>query len=297
LSIAFEPGTTVKEGDLLVQQDTSTEQAQLRAAQASVALAQVSLKRDHDLIAQSTISQSELDVAEAQFKQAEAQADDIRAAISKKTIRAPFAGRLGIRLVNLGQSLKSGDPIVSLQVLDPIFVDFQLPQQRLAEIARDLVVRVTSDALAPNEVVEGRITAINPDVDSATRNVRVQATLANARERLHPGMFVHASVLLPRAEQVLAIPSTAVLYAPYGNSVFVVEEKKGENGGTRDRVVRQQVVRLGENRGDFVAVTAGLKAGEIVVTTGVFKLRNGIAVTVDNQLAPAAELAPKPNDT
>ena len=295
--IAFAPGTTVKEGDLLVQQDTSTEEAQLRSAEASVTLAKVSLRRDHELIAQSTISQSELDSAEAQFKQAEAQADDIRAAISKKTIRAPFGGRLGIRLVNLGQSLKSGDPIVSLQALDPIFVDFQLPQQRLAELARDLVVRVTSDALPPNEVVEGRITAINPDVDSATRNVRVQATLANPRERLHPGMFVNTAVLLPKADRVLVIPATAVLYAPYGNSVFVVEEKKGDNNGALDKLVRQQLVRLGESRGDFVAVTSGLRAGETVVTTGVFKLRNGIAVTVDNQLAPAAELAPKPNDT
>lgn len=295
--IAFEPGTTVKEGDLLVQQDTSTEEAQLRSAEASVTLAKVSLRRDHELMAQSTISQSELDSAEAQFKQAEAQADDIRAAISKKTIRSPFGGRLGIRLVNLGQSLKSGDPIVSLQALDPIFVDFQLPQQRLAELARNLVVRVTSDALAPNEVVEGRITAINPDVDSATRNVRVQATLANPRERLHPGMFVNTAVLLPKADRVLVIPATAVLYAPYGNSVFVVEEKKGENNGAPERMVRQQLVRLGESRGDFVAVTSGLRAGETVVTTGVFKLRNGIAVTVDNQLAPAAELAPKPNDT
>jgi membrane fusion protein (multidrug efflux system) len=295
--IAFAPGTTVKEGDLLVQQDTSTEEAQLRSAEASVTLAKVSLRRDHELIAQSTISQSELDSAEAQFKQAEAQADDIRAAISKKTIRAPFGGRLGIRLVNLGQSLKSGDPIVSLQALDPIFVDFQLPQQRLAELARDLVVRVTTDALPPNEVVEGRITAINPDVDSATRNVRVQATLANPRERLHPGMFVNTAVLLPKADRVLVIPATAVLYAPYGNSVFVVEDKKGENNGALDKLVRQQLVRLGESRGDFVAVTSGLRAGETVVTTGVFKLRNGIAVTVDNQLAPAAELAPKPNDT
>lgn len=295
--IAFEPGTTVKDGDLLVQQDTSTEEAQLRSAEASVALAKVSLKRDHELIAQSTISQSELDSAEAQFKQAEAQADDIRAAISKKTIRAPFGGRLGIRLVNLGQSLKSGDPIVSLQALDPIFVDFQLPQQRLAELARDLVVQVTSDALAPNEVIEGRITAINPDVDSATRNVRVQATLANPRERLHPGMFVYTAVLLPTADQVLVIPASAVLYAPYGNSVFVVEDQKGESGGAAGKVVRQQVVRLGQHRGDLVVVNSGLKKGDAVVTTGVFKLRNGIAVTVDNQLAPVVELAPKPNDT
>jgi membrane fusion protein (multidrug efflux system) len=295
--IAFEPGTTAKEGELLVQQDTSTEEAQLRSAEASVTLAKVGLNRAHELIAQSTISQSELDSAEAQFKQAVAQADDIRATIAKKTIRAPFAGRLGIRLVNLGQSLKSGDPIVSLQALDPIFVDFQLPQQRLAELSRDLVVRVTSDALSADEVVEGRITAINPEVDSATRNVRVQATLANPKERLHPGMFVNAAVLLPKADQVLVIPATAVLYAPYGNSVFVVEDRKGRNGGAGGKAVRQQIVRLGERRGDFVVVASGLKAGDTVVTTGVFKLRNGIAVTVDNRLAPDAELAPRPDDT
>lgn len=294
--ITFEPGSTIKEGDLLVQQDTSTEEAQLRSAEASVTLARLGLTRAHELIAQSTISQSELDAAEAQAKQAVAQADNIRATIAKKTIRAPFAGRLGIRLVNLGQSLKAGDPIVSLQALDPIYANFLLPQQRLADLSRDLVVRVTSDALPPNEVVEGRITAINPDVDSATRNVRVQATLANPHERLHPGMFVKVSVVLPRTDHVLVIPSTAVLYAPYGDSAFVVEEKKNDQGAA-GKVVRQQVVRLGEHRGDFVVVTSGLAAGETVVTTGVFKLRNGAAVTVDNRLAPEVQLAPNPNDT
>jgi len=295
--IAFEPGTTVKAGDLLVQQDTSTEEAQLRAAEASVALARINLNRARELIAQSTISQSELDAADAQSKQTVAQADNIRATIAKKTIRAPFGGRLGIRLVNLGQSLKSGDPIVSLQALDPIFANFLLPQQRLPDLARGLVVRVTSDGLAPDQVIEGRITAISPDVDSATRNVRVQATLANASEQLHPGMFVNLSVVLPTTEHVLVIPATAVLYAPYGDSVFVVEEKKETASGAAGKVVRQQIVRLGERRGDFVVVNSGLKAGETVVTTGVFKLRNGIAVTVDNRLAPDAQLAPHPSDT
>jgi membrane fusion protein (multidrug efflux system) len=295
--IAFEPGTTVKAGDLLVQQDTSTEEAQLRAAEASVALARINLNRARELIAQSTISQSELDAADAQSKQTVAQADNIRATIAKKTIRAPFGGRLGIRLVNLGQSLKSGDPIVSLQALDPIFANFLLPQQRLPDLARGLVVRVTSDGLAPDQVIEGRITAISPDVDSATRNVRVQATLANASEQLHPGMFVNLSVVLPTTEHVLVIPATAVLYAPYGDSVFVVEEKKETASGAAGKVVRQQIVRLGERRGDFVVVNSGLKAGETVVTTGVFKLRNGIPVTVDNRLAPDAELAPHPSDT
>jgi membrane fusion protein (multidrug efflux system) len=294
--IAFESGSVVKAGDLLLQQDTSTEDAQLRSAEASVALARINLERARELKAQSTIAQSELDSADAQFKQAMAQADNIRATIGKKTIRAPFDGRLGIRLVNLGQSLKSGDAIVSLQSLDPIYVNFLLPQQRLSQLARDLVVRVTSDAV-PGQVMEGRITAINPDVDSATRNVRVQATLANPGDHLHPGMFADVSVVLPSSDEVLAIPATAVLYAPYGNSVFVVEQKKDTQTGKPVEFLRQQLVRLGTRRGDFVAVTSGLKAGETVVTTGVFKLRNGIAVTVDNRLAPDAQLTPHPGDS
>jgi membrane fusion protein (multidrug efflux system) len=296
VQIAFVPGSVVRAGDLLLRQDTSTEEAQLRSADASVALARINLERDRELRAQATIAQSELDAADAQFKQATAQADNIRATIAKKTIRAPFDGRLGIRLVNLGQSLKSGDAIVSLQSLDPIYVNFLLPQQRLSELAPDLVVRVTSDA-EPGQVREGKITAINPDVDSATRNVRVQATLGNADEHLHPGMFVNASVVLPHVDQVLVIPATAVLYAPYGNSVFVVEAKKDDRTGKATEVLRQQLVRLGARRGDFIAVTSGLKAGETVVTSGVFKLRNGIAVTVNNSLAPNAQLAPHPTDS
>jgi membrane fusion protein (multidrug efflux system) len=295
-SIAFEPGSAVKAGDLLVQQDTSTEEAQLRAAEAGVDLARISLARARELLAQTTISQSEFDTAEAQFKQATAQADNIRAIIGKKTIRAPFAGRLGVRLVNLGQSLKAGDPIVSLQALNPIYVNFMLPQQRLAELARHLVVRVTSDAL-DGHPVEGRITAINPDVDSATRNVRVQGTLSNPGERLHPGMYVNVSVVLPGTDRVLVIPATAVLYAPFGDTVFVVEDHRNEKTGRAEKVLRQVIVRLGERRGDYVAVEAGLKAGETVATTGVFKLRNGIVVTVDNSLAPAFQLAPRPQDT
>ena len=294
--LAFDPGSVVKAGDLLLQQDTSTEEALLRSAEASVALARINLERDRELKAQSTIAQSELDAADAQFKQATAQADNIRTTIGKKTIRAPFDGRLGIRLVNLGQSLKSGDAIVSLQSLDPIYVNFLLPQQRLGQLARDLVVHLTSDAV-PGEVMEGRITAINPDVDSATRNVRVQATLANPAEHLHPGMFANVSVVLPSTDQVLVIPATAVLFAPYGNSVFVVEEKKDHQTGRSSEVLRQQLVRLGVRRGDFVVVASGLKAGETVVTTGVFKLRNGIAVTVNNTLAPDAQLDPHPSDS
>lgn len=292
VAIAFDSGAVVQEGDLLIRQDTSIEEAQLRAAEASVALAKLNVERARELIEKTTISQAELDTTEAQFKQASAQADNIRAAIAKKTVRAPFAGRLGIRLVNLGQTLREGDEIVSLQALDPIYVDFSLPQQQLSEIAAGLPVRISGDALA--DTIEGRITAISPDVDALTRNVRVQATVENDAGLLHPGMFVSVSVVLPQRNPVLAIPATAVLYAPYGDSVFVVEDKKDEATGQTSQVVRQQFVRLGTKRGDFVAVTSGLKPGETVVSTGVFKLRNGGAVVVDNSLAPATSLTPTP---
>jgi membrane fusion protein (multidrug efflux system) len=296
VEIAFNPGTMVKASDLLVRQGTSSEEAQLRATEATVALAKLNLERLTKLLADNSISQSQYDNAEAQFKQAVAQADSIRAVIAKKTIRAPFAGRLGIRLVNLGEVLKEGQAIVSLQALDPIYVNFLLPQQQLAQVQRGLTVRVTSDAL-PGQVIEGKVTAINPEVDAATRNIRIQATIANAAERLRPGMFVNVAVLLPAQEKVLAIPATAVLYAPYSDSVFIVEEKKSEKTGQSFKVVRQQFARLGEKRGDFVSVVSGLKEGEVVVSTGVFKLRNGQAVTVDNTLAPEFRLTPKPEDS
>jgi membrane fusion protein (multidrug efflux system) len=294
--LAFNPGTVVKAGDLLVKQDTSSEEAQLRATEATVALAKLNLERLTKLLADNSISQSQYDNAEAQYKQAAAQADSIRAVIAKKTIHAPFAGRLGIRLVNLGEVLKEGQPIVSLQSLDPIYVNFLLPQQQLAQVQRGLAVRVTTDTLA-GQAIAGKVTAINPEVDAATRNIRIQATIGNPEERLRPGMFVNVAVVLPGQDNVLAIPATAVLYAPYSDSVFVVEEKKNEKTGQALKVVRQQFARLGEKRGDFVSVLSGLKEGEVVVSTGVFKLRNGQAVVVDNSLAPDFNLTPKPEDT
>jgi len=293
--IAFEPGTHVKAGDLLVQQDTSSEAAQLRAVEANVTLARLNLERLKKLLERRTVAQSQYDNAEAQYKEGVAQADATRAAIAKKNIRAPFAGRLGIRLVNLGQILNEGEPIVSLQSIDPIFVNFSLPQQQLAQIQTGLTVRVTSDAL-PGEAIEGRITAISPEVDAATRNIRIQATLTNHQERLRPGMFGNVTVVLPAAKNVLAVPATAVLYAPYSDSVFVVDEKKSANNEKPGLVVRQQIVQLGEKRGDFVAVVSGLKAGETIVSTGAFKLRNGQAVVVDNTLAPEFKLSPEPRD-
>ena len=295
VKIAFEPGSAVKAGDLLVQQDTSSEAAQLRSAEASMELARLNLERAKELLPQKVITPSNYDSVEAEFKQAAAQVDAIRATIAKKTIRAPFAGRLGLRQINLGQTLNDGDTIVSLQAMDPIFVNFQLPQQELAKIRQGLQVRLTSDAL-PGETVEGAITAVNPQVDSATRNIRIQATVANTREHLRPGMFVNVTLALPDIQTVLTIPSTAVLYAPYSDSVFIVENKPDDTGDASESVVRQQFVRLGEKRGDFIAVLSGLKEGETVVSTGAFKLRNGQSVVVDNTLSPEFKLAPQPQE-
>jgi membrane fusion protein (multidrug efflux system) len=247
------------------------------------------------MLAEGIISQADHDLAMANSAQSLAQVDTIRAAIARKTIRAPFSGRLGIRQVNLGQMLREGDQIVTLQALDPIYVDFSLPQQQLSQVRIGLPVRLTGDVLG-SDAMTGRITAITPLVDAETRNVKIQATVANKGERLRPGMFVNVSVGLPQRQKVLAVPATAVLYAPYSDSVFVVEEKTDEKKGTKVLVLRQQFVRLGEKRGDFVAVTSGLKEGETVVSTGVFKLRNGQAAVIDNKLSPQFQQNPRPEN-
>jgi membrane fusion protein (multidrug efflux system) len=293
VQIDFKPGSKVQAGDILLRQDTSSEEAQLRAVEATVMLAKLNRERMQKLLAERTVSQSQYDNADASYKQAAAQADNIRASIAKKTIRAPFAGRLGIRLVNLGQVLNEGDAIVSLQSLDPIFVDFSLPQQQLPLLKPGLKIRISNDALA-GQVVDGQITAINPQVDAATRNIRIQATVENPQEQLRPGMFVNVAVILPARNAVVAIPATAVLHAPYGDTVFLVEEKKAEGSEHPVKVVRQVLAQLGEAQGDFVAVVSGLKTGDTVVSTGAFKLRNGQAVTVDNTLSPEFKLNPTP---
>jgi membrane fusion protein, multidrug efflux system len=296
VQVAFEAGKEVKAGDVLVRQDTSVEEAQLRSAEAGVELARVNLKRTKELFDKATVSEAQFDSDKAAASQAEAAADNFRATIAKKTITAPFTGRLGIRLVNLGQNLKAGDPIVSLQALDPIYVDFYLPQEQLQQVSTGLAVRL-SDEGDPGNPVEGKVTAISPDIDSSTRNVRVEATISNAAFRLHPGMYVDVEVELPAVDSVLTIPATAVLYAPFGDTVYVVDEKADEKTGEKQQVVRQQIVRLGTRRGDFVAVTAGLKEGDTIVTSGVFRIRPGSAVNVNNALAPDSKLAPKPGDS
>ena len=292
--ISFSPGARVASGQLLVQQDISEEQARLRAADSQLRLAKKNLERARLLNNEQVITDSILDENEAAFEQAKAERDTIQAIIAKKTIRAPFAGRLGIRHVNLGEVLTPGQEIVSLQSLDPVFVTFALPQQQLARLKPGLRVRARS-TIADSEQVTGRITTINPDVDPDTRNVQVQATLQNDKERLRPGMFVQVQVLLPERQPVLTIPATAVLYAPYGDSVFLVESQTDATGQS-SQVLRQHFVQLGEKRGDFVAVASGLKAGQQVVSTGVFKLRNGMPVTIDNSLAPTFEINPQPDN-
>ena len=294
VKIVFTPGSRVKKGDLLLRQDTSSEEAQLPGTEASLTLSSRNLSRAKSLIAEEMISQSQLDTAQANFQQAQAAVDNLRSQIAKKTVRAPFSGRLGIRLVNLGQSLREGDAIVSLQTLSPIYVDFQLPQQYLNQVRQGLPVRVTADGL-PDRQLTGKITAINPQVNVATRSIGVQATLQNAEELLRPGMFVSIEVVLPKLQTVLSIPATAVLYAPFGDSVFIIEEKQTEDG-KKYLALRQQFIRLGEKRGDFVSVLSGLNAGESVVSTGVFKLRNGQVVVVDNSLAPEFKLNPQPEN-
>lgn len=296
VKIGFEAGAVVKAGDLLVQLDTTTEEAQLRAAEATAALARANLARARDLRESNTNSPAELDAADAQAKQAMAQADSIRTVIAKKTIRAPFPGRLGLRLVNLGQILREGDAISTLQTLDPIFVNFSLPQQHISRLSTSTTVQITVDAAA-GRPFEGRVTAISPQIDPTTRNVRLQATIDNRDEQLRPGMYASVDVLLPEKTDVLMIPVTAVLHAPYGDSVFVIDEKSDEKSGKKQQVLRQQFVRVSGNRGDFVNVADGLKPGEMVVTSGVFKLRPGMAVVIDNTLAPDAKLNPKPKNT
>ena len=289
--IAFESGAFVKQGDLLVRLDTSSEEAQLRAAEAQAELARLNAERNRKLRQDNTVSQSELDMTEATLKQAQANADAIRAVVAKKNICAPFTGKLGIRLVNLGEQIPAGQGIVSLQSLSPVFVDFSLSQQELSRVQTGLKVRAYSDSYA-DKSFEGEIAAINPDLDTVTRSVRVRAKFENAAELLRAGMFVRAEVLLPLKTPVLVIPATAVLSAAYGDSVFVVVPD-GKAGST-NLVAQQKFIRTGRTHGDFVSVETGLNAGERVVTAGGFKLRNGMGVRENNAIVPKTSETPTP---
>ena len=293
--IAFDSGKPVKEGDVLVQLDTRQEQAQLAAAEAQLELSRLTFQRMQGLVEQDAVSRAEYDTAAAAFKQAEARIREIHATIARKTIRAPFGGVLGIRAVNLGQYLTGGNAVVPLQSLDPIYVNFGVPQQDASRMRLGRAVRITASDLGSVEF-GGRISALDAVVDEATRNVRVQATLSNPGGRLRPGMFVQAQVVLGANQPVIALPGSAISYAPYGDSVFVVADLKGEDGKSYQGV-RQQVVKLGGARGDQIAVVSGVQPGEVVVTSGVFKLRNGAAVQINNKVQPSNSKKPKPEDS
>jgi membrane fusion protein, multidrug efflux system len=293
--INFESGQNVKEGDLLVQLEISQEQAQLRSAEAQMRLAGANLLRQQNLLKSRVSSQADYDTAQAEYDQAVAKVEEVKALIDKKTIRAPFSGVLGIRAVNLGQYLQSGAQVAPLQSLDPIYVNFWLPQQYLGQIAAGQPVKVQADGL-PNASFDGKINAVDAVIDEATRNVRVQATLANPKGLLRPGMFVNTEVPLASTASHIVVPATAIQFAPYGDMVYIIEEMKGPDGKPYQGV-RQQVVKVGESRGDRVAILSGVKAGEQVVTSGVFKLRPGVAVQVNNSIQPENSESPKPEDT
>jgi membrane fusion protein, multidrug efflux system len=294
--IAFDSGVSVKAGDVLVELDVSVEKAQLQSAQANLELARSNLASGRSLVDSGAMPKNQFVSLDAQAKQAEAEVSRLTAVIAKKTIRAPFAGRVGIRQVNLGQFVGNGDVIASLQSLDPVYVDFALPQQRLSQLQVGAQVHVTTDVF-PDASFDGALSAINPQVESATRSIKLRATLKNPEGRLRPGMFAKAEVSLPGTQDILLLPVTAVTYAPYGDSVFVVEKTKNEKTRADELVVHQKFVRLGASRGDFVVVTDGLNVGEDVVVTGSFKLHNGSPVLINNSLRPESSESPKPTDS
>ncbi len=295
VKIHAESGATVKAGDLLVEFDTSVELAQLAAAEARAELARVNIDRNKDLWEQKAISKSEFDATSAGFKQAGAEVASIKAVIAKKQVRAPFSGRIGIRHVNLGQYVARGAPLFPLQKLNPIYVNFSIPQRQLSVLAVGAKVAVKIDAFE-GTAFDAIITAINSEVDPATRNISVQATINNEKEQLRAGMFARVEVQLPQADAIVTVPATAISYASYGNSIFIVEKMKGPDGA-EFLGVRQQFVKLGAARGDLIAITEGVKAGEQVVTAGVFKLRNGVPVQVNNVAQPASSATPKPSNS
>ncbi|MEM9103749.1 MAG: efflux RND transporter periplasmic adaptor subunit [Pseudomonadota bacterium] len=289
--ILFKSGTEIEKGEILVVQNIASEQAQLKSAEANVALAKSELARNKDLLTKKLISQAEFDATEASYKSAQADAENIRVQIDKKYIKAPFSGRLGIRRVNLGQDINEGQAIVTLQNANPMLVNFNLPQKNLAQITLGLSVAVTTNS-QPDQQFTGVITAINSEVDPITRNLLVQAELDNSESLLAPGMFVEVAVLLDTQQSVIVVPITAINYATYGDSVYVLEATEGEG----NFIARQQFVQLGQSRGDFVVINKGLTPGQVVASSGLFKLRNGITINIRNDVTPTYQLDPQPQD-
>jgi membrane fusion protein (multidrug efflux system) len=293
--INFESGQFVHKGDVLVELDTRQEVSQLAALEAQRDLAKLNYDRSQELSRQGVISRMDYDRASADHKQTEANVGEIRATIERKTIRAPFSGVLGIRKINLGQYLAAGAAIVPLQALNPIYVDFGVPQQEAGKVKVGSNLRVSSEDLAGHQFT-GRVTALDSIVDQTTRNVQVQATLANLEGKLKPGMFVQVEFGVGASRDVVTLPASAINYAPYGDSVFVITEMKDPKGQSY-RGVKQQFVKVDGSRGDQVAIVSGVNAGDEVVTSGVFKLRNGAAVNVNNKVQPENNPAPKPSDS
>jgi membrane fusion protein (multidrug efflux system) len=292
--IDFESGSSVKRGDVLVKLDTSTEEADLAAARAEASLARVTLQRAQRLREAGSNAQADLEAAEARAKAATAEVASLQATIDKKTIRAPFDGRIAIRQVELGQIVSNGTAIGSLQSVTPIYGEFTLPQQALADVRAGQKARLRTDTF-PDRTWDGEISVVNPEIDLATRNVRIRAMFPNPDGLLRPGMFATVEVLSGEHKDLLIVPATGIVFAPYGDSVFVVEEKKDDTGKVTN-TVKQKFVRVGKRRGDFAAIESGLKEGELVVRSGAFKLRPGMAVVINNELAPEPELAPRPVD-
>ena len=292
--IAFESGSMVAAGDVLVILDKASEEAQLRSAMAAAELANLNLSRTRELRKTSVISQSELDTAESQQKNTAARVEELQWMLQKRTIKAPFSGRVGIRQIQEGQFLQAGAPIVSLQSLDPVYVNFSLPQQRLSDLSVGMKVQATTDALA-GRVFEGRLTAIDAEVDPLTRNIRLQATMANQDGGLRPGMFAAVSAIAPVEKKHTVIPGTAVIFAAYGNSVFVVKEEVDKDGKPH-LVCDQKFVRLGSRKGDFVAVEEGLQEGEKVVSAGGFKLHKGASIVIAEGERPVPSTSPQPSE-
>lgn len=291
LRVAFDSGARVKAGDVLIEMDTASETAQLRSDEAASKLAQLNLERAKGLRQNDSNTIADLDAAEATSARSAASIEATKAILAKKRIVAPFDGRLGIRVVNVGQFLNKGDTVVSLEATDPIYADFTVPQQEVSNLKPDLPVAVTIDAF-PGREFTGQIEAIDPRLSEATRALRVRALLNNADEALHPGMFARVEVRLPEENEVVVLPATSVIYSPYGDSVYVVA--KDDKGAL---TAQQRFVKVGPKRGDLISLRSGVKPGEDVVTSGQGKLRPGTPVTVNNAVLPASNPTPKPAES
>ena len=294
--INFLNGQEVSEGDVLVQLDVAPEAALLNSNKANAKLAEIELARAKRLRETNSVAQSELDRAQANYEIALAQVKNTEAIIEQKTIRAPFTGRVGIRQINLGQFLAAGSPIVMIQSFDRVFVNFTLPQQTIGQVDTGMLVTLKSDAF-PERIFEGKLTAISPQVDSVTRTIKLQGQLENPDGLLRPGLFVNATVTLSENDEVLAVPATSIVYAPYGNSIFKIRKKTSEATGESVTVVEQSFIRIGRRKGDFVSILEGLEEGDEVVSAGAFKLRNEMPVSIQNDLAPSPELTPNPKNS